>query len=93
MRINLESPTGTTQSLENALRSLDGRIDTIKALLEKLSEDSKKLTDIINTPFEKQDELDKTAVRNNEIMAELAPKEYENGNTIEEEVRIRIVFK
>ena len=69
----MTSASGTVQSIEAALRGLDTLQSHLSESLETANDDVKKLDVIIDRPFEKQAELDSTAVRNNEILAELNP--------------------
>lgn len=73
--LNLESGSGTVQSLEAIVRGMESRLSGAQTLLEKNRADVKKLEVLADAAFEKQSKLDELIARNNEILEILSPKE------------------
>lgn len=74
-QINMQSPTGTVQSLEAAVRRIDTLLSTTETRLKEQKSAVAKLEKVASAPFERAEELSKVRKRNAEIMAELNPVE------------------
>lgn len=73
--VNLDSPSGTVQALENSLKRLEPMRDNLKSVIAQCEKDIPKFEEIAARPFEQQKELDEALKRQAEIEAILNPEE------------------
>lgn len=69
--INEESPTGTVSRLENAIRDIEGKIQSIQRDIESAEKRKNELQKLVDRPFDKADELKESLNRQAEILKQL----------------------
>ena len=84
-KINMDSPVGTIQSLEAAVKRIDKIVDDVGMRLSENKKSIDKLRKTAESTFARADELIELRKRNAEIMAELNPPEQNNADMIDDE--------
>lgn len=85
VRANMDSPTGTIQSLEAALKRMDRSFAEAQERLSASQASISKLEKIIGSKFERAQELSELRRRNSELLAQLNPVEDTNIAETDEE--------
>lgn len=73
--VNRDSADGTVRSMENVLKTFEGRLEQTERSLSDRKNDLTKYEQIAKSPFEQQKELDNLRAREDEIMSILNPKD------------------
>lgn len=73
--VNRDSAEGTVRSMENVLKTFEGRLEQTERSLSDRKNDLTKYEQIAKSPFEQQKELDNLRAREDEIMSILNPKD------------------
>ncbi|HCE61486.1 MAG TPA: hypothetical protein DEQ85_00735, partial [Clostridiales bacterium] len=73
--VNRDSAEGTVRSMENVLKTFEGRLEQTERSLSDRKNDLAKYEQIAKSPFEQQKELDNLRAREDEIMSILNPKD------------------
>lgn len=73
--VNRDSADGTVRSMENVLKTFEGRLEQTERSLSDRKNDLTKYEHIAKSPFEQQKELDNLRAREDEIMSILNPKD------------------
>lgn len=73
--VNRDSADGTVRSMENVLKTFEGRLEQTERSLSDRKNDLTKYEQIAKSPFEQQKELDSLRAREDEIMSILNPKD------------------
>lgn len=88
--VNRDSADGTVRSMENVLKTFEGRLEQTERSLSDRKNDLTKYEHIAKSPFEQQKELDNLRAREDEIMSILNPKD-EQGAFVADDVVEKLV--
>lgn len=88
--VNRDSADGTVRSMENVLKTFEGRLEQTERSLSDRKNDLTKYEQIAKSPFEQQKELDNLRAREDEIMSILNPKD-EQGAFVADDVVEKLV--
>lgn len=83
--VNMQSPSGTIQSLENTVKRIDKMLESANIRLAENESAIGKLEKTAAAPFEKAGELERLRKRNAEILAELNPPDEQNTAALDDD--------